>query len=288
MTQNPRMEAALAHARSRRAVLPVYWSRDGRCGCGRTECASPGKHPVPALAPRGVKNATTSVIVIRAWWAYAPQANPAIATGEASRVIVLDVDGDRGGFGALTELERQHGSMPATPRVVTGRGEHVYFRYTGTHLKNTAGKLGSGLDIRCCGGYVLAPGAVHPTGVVYSWKADLRPHDLALQAPPRWMIERLTTRQPQQMSPLQMTGKGYASAALASEERELLNTPVGQRNTRLNLAAFRLARFVAAESLARGDVEAVLFEVAARMGIPAREAEATVASGLRAGINCSA
>ncbi len=61
-------------------------------------------------------------------------------------------------------------------------------------------------------------------------------------------------------------------------------TPVGQRNTRLNLAAFRLARFVATEALARGDVEAVLLDVAARLGIPQREAEATINSGLRAGV----
>ncbi len=79
--------------------------------------------------------------------------------------------------------------------------------------------------------------------------------------------------------------RSYAAAALASEERELLSAPIGQRNTRLNLAAFRLARFVATEALARGDVEAVLLEVATRLGVPQREAEATINSGLRAGLN---
>ncbi len=288
MTQNPRLQAALVHARRGHAVLPVYWFRDGRCGCGRIECGSPGKHPVPVLVPRGVKNATTSVVVIRAWWAYAPRANPAIATGETSGVIVLDVDGDRGGFAALTELEGQHGPLPPTPRVVTGRGEHVYFSYAGVHLKNTAGKLGSGLDVRCCGGYVLAPGAVHPSGWMYAWKHGFHSEDVAFATPPAWLVERLTTPQPRPTVRTPVVGKAYASAALAAEERELLNAPVGQRNTRLNLAAFRLGRFVTNEALARGDVEAVLLEVAVRLGIPQREAQATIGSGLSAGISRNA
>ncbi|MBV9324704.1 MAG: bifunctional DNA primase/polymerase [Chloroflexi bacterium] len=254
MSQNLLLQAALAHARHGRAVLPVYWSRDRRCGCGRTECASPGKHPVPALAPRGVKNATTSEVVIRAWWAYAPLANPAIATGEASGVTVLDVDGDRGGFDALDELEHEFGALPSTPRVVTGRGEHVYFQFTSVHVKNTAGKLATGLDVRCCGGYVLGAGAVHPTGRIYAWKHGLGTEPIAFAPPPAWLIGRPANPRQQLSTQARPGGKGYASAALASEERELLGTPVGQRNTRLNLAAFRLARFVATEALASGDV----------------------------------
>src|SRR5438874_2357765 len=61
----------------------------------------------------------------------------------------------------------------------------------------------------------------------------------------------------------QIPHRGYAAAALASEEQQLLNTPVGQRNNRLNVAAFWLARFIASEALAHGDVEAVLLDVAA-------------------------
>src|SRR2546430_834394 len=67
---NPRLQAALAHARHRQAVLPVYWATGGRCACGRAECHSPAKHPIPELVPRGVRHATTSRFVIRAWWAY--------------------------------------------------------------------------------------------------------------------------------------------------------------------------------------------------------------------------
>src|SRR2546425_10975303 len=126
---NPRLQAALAHARQGRAVLPVYWTNGGRCACGRPDCHSPAKHPIPELVPRGVKHATTSRVVIRAWWAYAPLANPALATGEASGMFVLDVDGGHGGFESMRQLEQEHGPLPRTQTVRTGSGVHLYFSY---------------------------------------------------------------------------------------------------------------------------------------------------------------
>src|SRR5579859_1089916 len=237
---NPRLQAALAHARHGRAVLPVFWSTGGRCACGRPDCPSPAKHPIPELAPRGVKHATTSRVVIRAWWAHAPLANPALATGEASGVVVLDIDGDHAGFDSLRQLEHQNGPLPHTQRVRTGSGEHLYFAYPGTHLKNTAGKLGTGLDVRCCGGYAVAVGAVHRSGHVYAWQDGCRPDQVAIARLPAWLSERLTAPAPDLRPTLQprTPSRGYAATALASEEQQLLNTPVGQRNTRLNLAAF--------------------------------------------------
>src|ERR1700682_162607 len=172
---NPKLAAALAHARHGRAVLPVYWTAGGRCALGRADCHSPAKHPIPELVPRGVKQATTSRVVISAWWAHAPLANPALATGETSGVVVIDVDGDHGGLDALRQLEQDHGPLPRTQRVRTGSGEHLYFAYAGTHLKNTAGKLGAGLDVRSCGGYAVTVGAVHRTGQIYVWQDGCRP-----------------------------------------------------------------------------------------------------------------
>src|SRR4051812_21902107 len=133
---NPRLQAALTHARHGRSVLPVFWAMDGRCGCGNADCASPAKHPIPSLAPRGVKHATTSSIVINAWWSHAPLANPALATGDVSQITVLDVDGDKHGYDSLEQLQRKHGPLPHTLRVTTASGEHVYFAFTGVHLKN--------------------------------------------------------------------------------------------------------------------------------------------------------
>src|ERR1700694_4310597 len=195
---NPRLQAALAHARHGRAVLPIFWSTAGRCARGRADCPSPAKHPIPELAPRGVKHATTSRVVIRAWWAHAPLANPALATGEASGVVVLDIDGDHAGFDSLRELEQQNGMLPRTQRVRTGSGEHLYFAYPGNHLKHTAGKLGAGLDVRCCGGYAVTVGAVHRSGHIYTWQDGCRPDKASMASLPAWLLERLTTPPPRQ------------------------------------------------------------------------------------------
>src|SRR5437868_4302672 len=235
-TRNPRLAAALAHARHGRAVLPVYCMAGGQCACGRADCPSPAKHPIPVLVPRGVKHATTSRVIIRAWWAYAPLANPALGTGDASGVVVLDVDGDHGGFDSLRELEHVHGQIPPTQKVRTGSGEHLYFVYPGTHLKNTAGKLGPGLDVRCCGGYVVTVGAVHRNGRTYTWQDGRRPDQVSIASMPTWLLERLTAPNPRPSLQPQRPTRGYAAVALASEEEQLLNTPIGQRNNRSNLA----------------------------------------------------
>ncbi len=280
-SSNPRLLAALAHARLGRSVLPVHSAFAGQCTCRRADCPSSGKHPISVLAPRGVKHATTSVVVIRAWWWHSPWANPAIATGDVSGISVLDVDGDKGGYESLATLERAAGPLPHTQRVQTASGEHLYFSYPGAHLRNTAGVLGPGLDVRCCGGYVVAVGAVHWTGVPYLWKQGCAPAHAAVAALPSWLLERLLPRP--RVSSLRASS-GYAEAVLASELKDLLGTTQGQRNTRLNLAAFRLARFVGSGALTRASVEEVLGNAAGEIGLSEREATATIHSGLRAGL----
>lgn len=51
--------------------------------------------------------------------------------------------------------------------VVTARGVHIYV--TCANAQNM--KL-AGIDIKACGGYVLAPPSVHPSGVPYTWLTE--------------------------------------------------------------------------------------------------------------------
>lgn len=48
---------------------------------------------------------------------------------------------------------------------------HFFFEYPhGVEIRNSAGKLGPGLDVRGEGGYVLLPPSVHATSRRYEWE----------------------------------------------------------------------------------------------------------------------
>src|SRR5262249_61674085 len=102
------------------------------------------------------------------WWQLLPDAIIAIATGSPSTIFALDVDGVDA-EAELRRLEAQHGALPATVEVITARGRHIYFKMPDAPIRNSAGKLGVGLDIRATGGYVLAPPSIHPTRPRYEW-----------------------------------------------------------------------------------------------------------------------
>jgi hypothetical protein len=65
---------------------------------------------------------------------------------------VLDVDPRHGGNASLEKIQRQHGPLKMS-HVLTGSGgaDH-WFRRGEIELRNSAGKLGDGLDVRGDGG----------------------------------------------------------------------------------------------------------------------------------------
>jgi hypothetical protein len=118
--------------------------------------------------------ATLDSRTIESWWRRWPNANVALATGGAARLLVADVDPDAGGEASMAALERAHGAMPATAEVTTPRGgRHLYLIVpTGRPMPgNSAGKLGDGVDTRGRHGYVLGPPSV-VAGRLYTWSVD--------------------------------------------------------------------------------------------------------------------
>jgi ferredoxin len=133
-------------------------------------CQPRGKQPACA---RGFHDAVANDPTrINTWWGAFPNLNIGIATGAVSGFFVLDIDDD-GGEASLRKLEEQHGKLPATIEAITGKGRHCYFRI-GDHgaIKNSAGQIAPGLDIRGDGGYVLVPPSIHPSGRAYAWSVD--------------------------------------------------------------------------------------------------------------------
>jgi len=134
------LRAALSYAANGWAVFPVNAVASGRCGCGATDCASPGKHP---LTSHGVKQASSDAGTVEAWWRRWPKANVAIATGSVSGVIVIDVDPPEG-ESSLNRLVGEGHALPETLTARTGSGGiHLYYRAPVVSLGNAAG-LGEG------------------------------------------------------------------------------------------------------------------------------------------------
>ncbi len=183
------LTAALDYARKNFQVFPLHSVDDhGRCSCGKQDCGSPGKHP---LNRNGLKGATTDETQILKWWKKFPDANIGIRTGKG--LLVLDVDEDEG-EDSLYELEEKHGKLPDTWECLTGRGRHIYLKSpTDKYIKSSSSQMGNKLDVRCDGGYVIAPPSRHYFGNRYEWECTCHPADILMAEAPEWLI-RLASR----------------------------------------------------------------------------------------------
>jgi hypothetical protein len=139
------------------------------------------------LTNHAYKDSTNSREQIEEWWNQYPDANAAIATGKISGIVVIDVDGKQGAR-TLAELESKYGPLPQTLTAITGRGKHLYYHYPAEQDIRTSKKLGSGIDLKSDGGYVVAPPSVHPDGTIYKWLKE----SAEIAALPVWVISKLT------------------------------------------------------------------------------------------------
>lgn len=137
--------------------------------------------------------ATTEINMLDGWWDDTG-ANIAIACGKRSGIVVIDIDRDHDGYDTLTDLLLKYGQLPNTPISRTGSGgEHIFFKHPGIEIRNSAGKIGRGIDVRGDGGYVIVPPSIHPNGNAYEWV--INPNDTPLADMPEWMIELLQEKQ---------------------------------------------------------------------------------------------
>src|ERR687894_41720 len=202
------LKAALAWARNGKPVFP---------------CKPGGKEP---LTRRGHIDATTDPRKIHMWWKRWPNANIAVPTGRRSGVLGLDVDHPAG----LAALEAEHGRLPETRTHSTGSGGmHYLFEYPGSaEIRNSAGKLAEGLDVRGEGGYIIVP----PSRTTRPYKVlDALP----LATPPAWLTEILT-------EPKTATGAGQVrsittATSVGTDGRPILE---GSRDNTLARIAGRL------------------------------------------------
>lgn len=171
-------------------VFPLHYTDDaGLCSCGRADCGGPGKHP---RTPRGCLDASTDPTQIRAWWERWPDANVGIATGAG--LVVIDIDPRSGGDDSIVDLRRSLGALPDTIESLTGGGgRHIYLSAP-CEVRNSAGVLGAGIDVRGDGGYVVAPPSTHASGRAYAWESSSRPDEVDLAPAPQAWLDAMTAR----------------------------------------------------------------------------------------------
>jgi putative DNA primase/helicase len=149
---------------------------------------------IPA-SPHGCKDATFDADRIREWWEQIPDANIGIATGHGFFVVDLD--------GPAAALWADANELPDTLTAITAKGRHLFYALPpNTSVRNSAGQVAPGVDIRGAGGYVVAPPSVHPSGHVYQWlDLDEPPSRSLLTAAPDWLLALVATSERRQPSP---------------------------------------------------------------------------------------
>lgn len=172
LTREGCLQAALAYAAMGYNVIPLHSIVEGICTCrDKSKCKHPGKHPRSA---HGLSDATLDENTIRAWWLKWPDANVGIATGEASNLVVVDIDPRHGGDESLKKLD----PFPDTLIAKTGGGGlHYCFTHPGQKVKSGSDVLGRGIDTRGDGGYIVAPPSKHASGASYEWQNLVAPAD---------------------------------------------------------------------------------------------------------------
>lgn len=215
--------------------------------------------------------------------------NPAIPC-KANNLLVVDED-DPGAFTAYAESVGQE--IPPTFAVSTAKGTHWYWRPPeGVELGNGVGMLkGRGIDVRGTrglGGYVIGPGGVHETGVIYQ---PVDP-DAPILPAPAWLVEALQTKPEPTVrrattwsGPVQGAGKPYR--VLTALVQTVLDAPAptattpGGRNNLLFWAGCRMYEHANHGLFDPAAGRAALLEAARRRGMSDGAAEATLDSAAR-------
>lgn len=191
----PTVDQALAYARAGIPIFPLL---------GKQPIEQAGATNVDGvIIPQGqggFHQATIDQGKIERWWQAYPDANIGAPTGRhvdaitgapnATPFDVLDIDVDKGGLESLRALIAANGQMPDTWYQITGTGGHHYcFASDGT-VRNSAGGIAPGIDVRGTGGYIVVADSIHPkTLEPYAWQTS--PFDGTLLPWPDWLRQAI-------------------------------------------------------------------------------------------------
>jgi KaiC/GvpD/RAD55 family RecA-like ATPase len=181
---------------------------------------------------------------ITEWWTQHPDANIGLATGARSGIVVVDIDLKSNGEETIANLIETYGELPLTPQCRTGGGgRHIFFQHPGFEIRNSAGKLGDGIDIRGDGGYVVAAPSIHETGNKYQWIDGYLLSKTPLAELPEWIISLL---QADKSKPV----KSVSENTVSGDNNPATKIISSQRNTTLiSLAGTMRKRGMSSEAI---------------------------------------
>lgn len=134
----------------------------------------PDKKP---YTEHGFHDASKNADQIEEWWEHWTDALIGVPTGAASHLLVVDIDPEGESWYAAhledLDVKRVHR---------TKRGHHLLYRMPPLDIRNSAGQLAPGVDVRAEGGYIVWWPA-HGLQAV----GDLE----GLSEPPQWLLDRL-------------------------------------------------------------------------------------------------
>ncbi len=247
---------------------------------------------IPAIKGWQDFGAARDAARIRQFWARRPWCNVGACTGDG--FFVLDIDSHHDGDASLALIEKW-GVLPATWTVLTpSGGRHLYFRCGigcewSTIPKNSAGKIGRGLDIRGVGGLAVLPPsrikrADNSVGI-YTWTPGLAPDEIEAAAMPFALAVafRGLERKPTARSHLR-SGTTTRRVNFDGLIAAILRAGEGQRNSIAYWAGCRLGEHVRDGALSYAQAVALVVGAAERAGLTSEEALATAESGVDRGM----
>lgn len=236
------------------------------------------------LTAHGFKDASADPAIIRRMFANPAAVMIGMPTGAITGWIIVDVDVKDGAQGAAW-LDANSHRMVQTRTIRTGSGGlHLYFRWPGQPVKNSASKIAPGIDVRGDGGYVIVPPSPGYAIADNAPVADL----------PDWLLPAILPPAAPEPAPAPVPAPrpvieatGYRHAALESACWEIANAPDGVKHDTLNREAYSIGGLVLNGELDHAEAIAALRDALGAL-LPrckdARAAEKTLHRAFREGM----
>jgi hypothetical protein len=196
--------------------------------------------------PRGFLDACLDTTIVSSWCRQWPDALIGMPTGRVSGRVVLDIDIKRPEANGFDTLEDLGIILPATPMVHTASGGlHVYFDAGNRELRNSAGLIGPGLDVRGDGGYIIVPSP----GSGYEWD-PIHGIDTPLAPAPAWLWPATPSRliSTERIKPVAGLSR-YAEAAINAACNAIRRAGPGEQEGTLNAESFSIGTLAGAGAI---------------------------------------